>query len=321
MANSALQLRRSLSDEQLAKCSFDWDSREKENWHFVPDSDVNQGTGRRGLRIDTMGEASQLYTHGLLNAALSHRGYLTATSVMALEKVLADIEKNPERRDPGRYYISIFGEPAATGTWAWRCEGHHLSINVTIKEGTMMAVTPTFFGTNPAEVRQGPHTGMQVLGELERMAKAVVGSLDDQQRQLAIVSPTAIGEVVTGNQSAVDRQTLLPAKGVRGDQLTAEQRGKLVQLVEQYTGWYRPEVVERTTHAKQLRSPESWHFAWFGSTEPGRPYYFRVQSDAFVLECANVQNNANHIHAVWRDFDGDFGRDLLGEHYRESHAQ
>ncbi len=310
----------SLSDSQQAAAMFDFGDRERENWHFVPDGNINNGNGRNGLRLDTTGEATQLYAHALLNSALSHRGYLTATSIMALEQVLAELEGNAERRDPGRYYISIFGEPTASGTWAWRCEGHHLSINVTIKSGKMLAVTPTFFGTNPGRVQQGPHSGMEVLGELEQMAFALAGSLTAEQRSIAVVSDRAIGELVTNDNRAVDRKTLLPAQGIAGSALDDQQQQKLIQLVEQYTGWYRPEIVEKTSHAAELREVADWHFAWFGSTDPGKPHYFRVQSASFVLECANVQNNANHVHAVWRDFDGDFGRDLLGEHYRDEHA-
>ncbi len=320
MASAAKSFVASLSDAQQAEAVFEFSDRERVNWHFVPDGNVNQGNGRNGLRLDTTGEATQLYAHGLLNSALSHRGYLTATSIMALEQVLAELEKNAERRDPGRYYISIFGQPTPHGTWAWRCEGHHLSINVTIKEGKMMAVTPTFFGTNPGKVQHGPHTGMEVLGELEQMAFALVDSLNAEQRSAAVVSSQAIGEIVTNDNSLVDRKTLLPAQGIAGSKLTPEQQQILVKLVEQYTGWYRAEVVEKTTHAAELRRADEWHFAWFGSSEPGKPHYFRVQSASFVLECANVQNNANHVHAVWRDFDGDFGRDLLGEHYRDDHA-
>lgn len=60
-------------------------------------------------------------------------------------------------------------------------------------------------------------------------------------------------------------------------------------------------------------------FAWMGGTEKGDPHYYRVQGPTFLLEYANTQNDANHVHAVWRDFDGDFGRDLLREHYQAHH--
>ena len=55
-------------------------------------------------------------------------------------------------------------------------------------------------------------------------------------------------------------------------------------------------------------------FAWAGGVESGEPHYYRVQGPTFLIEYDNTQNNANHIHSVWREFNGDFGRDLLREH-------
>jgi hypothetical protein len=60
-------------------------------------------------------------------------------------------------------------------------------------------------------------------------------------------------------------------------------------------------------------------FGWAGSTKAGKPHYYRIQGKSFLVEFDNVQNGANHIHTVWRDFNGDFGRDLIKEHYEHSH--
>jgi hypothetical protein len=55
-------------------------------------------------------------------------------------------------------------------------------------------------------------------------------------------------------------------------------------------------------------------FAWAGEIERGRKHYYRVQGPTFLIEYDNTQNDGNHIHSVWRDFNGDFGQDLLREH-------
>ena len=60
-------------------------------------------------------------------------------------------------------------------------------------------------------------------------------------------------------------------------------------------------------------------FARAGGEQPGQGHYYRIQSPYFLVELDNTQDHANHIHSVWRDFAGDFGRDLLGEHYQTSH--
>ncbi len=319
MATAATRLLASLPAEQQALAVFPLADSERTNWHFIPDFAIEPRHGRAGLRLDAMSDASQLYTHGLLNAALSHRGYLTATSIMALEKVLAELEQDAEKRDPGRYYLCIFGTPAATGTWAWRFEGHHMSLNITIRDGKMFSVTPTFFGSNPGEVRQGAHEGMQVLAPFEQLAFDLLATLTPAQTKLAVVSPAAPKEVLTSDQPQVDRQTLLPQVGLPSTEMTPAQQKLLLTLVQTYAAAYRPEILAKTTHAQQLDDPSGWTFAWYGATAKGGGHYYRIQSATFVLEFANVQNNANHIHAVWRDFDGDFGRDLLGEHFREGH--
>lgn len=61
------------------------------------------------------------------------------------------------------------------------------------------------------------------------------------------------------------------------------------------------------------------YFAWAGGIQKGEPHYYRIQTPAFLIEYDDTQNNANHIHSVWRDFDGDFGGDLLAQHYEASH--
>jgi hypothetical protein len=61
------------------------------------------------------------------------------------------------------------------------------------------------------------------------------------------------------------------------------------------------------------------YFAWAGGFEHGLPHYYRIQGPTFLIEYDNIQNNANHIHSVWRDFSGDFGADLLAEHYQGAH--
>ena len=60
-------------------------------------------------------------------------------------------------------------------------------------------------------------------------------------------------------------------------------------------------------------------FAWVGSAEVGEAHYYRIQGPNFLIEYDNIQNGANHIHAAWRDFDGDFGRDIIWEHHKHSH--
>ena len=114
-------------------------------------------------------------------SALAERGAARAETIITLENVLREIEKDPVRRDPSLYYVTIFGDPAKT-PWGWRFEGHHLSLNFTIFDAERVAITPSFFGTNPAEVREGPMKGTRVLAEEEDLGLELVNSLDAAQR-------------------------------------------------------------------------------------------------------------------------------------------
>jgi hypothetical protein len=219
------------------------------------------------------------------------------------------------------YYVTLFGEPASDGTWGWRFEGHHLSVNFTIVQGKLYSVTPTFFGANPAVVKEGPRKGLQTLKVEEQLARELVTSLSPDQRQTAILSNEAPEDIITSDDREVERGTFTRAPGIGASELNDEQREILVHLIRAYAEKFRPEIVEQIAQRSGLFDLSQTHFAWAGGLEPGQGHYYRVQTPTFLFEYDNTQNNANHVHAVWRDFDGDFGADLLREHYEEAHAQ
>jgi hypothetical protein len=102
--------------------------------------------------------------------------------------------------------------------------------------------------------------------------------------------------------------------------MTAPQQQMLSQLIQLYLDQVPPEHAAQ--RLKQLKE-EEWpavRFGWAGETELGKPHYYRIQGRTFLIEFDNTQNDANHIHVVWRDFDGDFGRDLLREHQATHHS-
>jgi hypothetical protein len=311
MAAAADAFLNSLEPAQQRMARFSFDDPERFDWHYVPRS-------RGGLPLKAMDANQRRLARLLLEAGLSDRGYWKATTIMALEKVLDEIETGGWLdRDPQKYYFSIFGRPAPEGTWAWRVEGHHLSLNITVVEGRLLADAPRFLGANPAEVRDGALAGTRVLQKEEELARALVVSLDDGQRARAVFSTRAFRDIVTGTDATVDP---LAPRGIPAARLTAAQRDNLYALIEVYAA-AMPDDVARQRMARVEKTPmEALYFGWAGSLAPGEPHYYRIQAPDFVIEYDNVQNKANHIHTVWRDFHGDFGRDLLREHYREAHG-
>jgi hypothetical protein len=262
--------------------------------------------------LEEMSAAQRERAHDLLRAGLSQRGYLTANQVMELEDVLQALEGGGRlARDRDQYLFSIFGTPSTDGTWGWRFEGHHISLHFTIVGGATAVGSPAFVGANPAEVREGPQRGRRVLGDREDAARALVQSLDDARLERALIAVEAPRDILTGN--AVEVDPLSPV-GIEASALTAEQRGLLMELIDVYIGLMADDIAGQRMQRLMTSDTGRITFAWAGSIEPGEPHYYRVQGPTFLVEYDNTQNEANHIHSVWRDFDGDFGRDLLREH-------
>ena len=308
MVTAAERFLASLTPEQRQQATFPFDSPERLRWHFVPQFE------RNGLTLKAMTEPQRKAALDLLRTGLSERGYTTYTQIMQLESILKVLEngRGPVR-DPEGYRFSVFGTPSAKGTWGWRVEFHHVSLHFSIVNGTAIASTPSFAGANPAEVRDGPQKGQRTLAMLEDTARALVAALDQNQRKTAIFNSAALNDIVTGN--ALDIDPLSP-EGVKASAMTPAQRDMLMKIVDAYAGLMAPDIAaDRLTKIK-IAGLDNVAFAWAGSIERGQKHYYRVQGPTFLIEFDNSQNDGNHVHSIWRDFNGDFGRDILREHLK-----
>ena len=314
MAAAAKGFLDNLTDEQKAKAVYKLTDAERENWIFVPQPFEGEGM-RKGITIKEMRPDQRHLAYALLSTGLSHRGYTTALQIMSLEQVLWELENHAPKRDTEMYYITIFGEPGSK-SWGWRFEGHHLSMNFTVADGKVISGTPNFFASNPGEIRVGPRTGLRVLAGEEDVARNLVKSLSDEQKKKAIIGTAAPEDILTKNESKI---TPLEVAGIPFGELDEAQAKNLRQLIDVYVQRIRPEVAADELAAIEKAGMDKIVFAWMGGIEKGQGHYYRVQGPTFLLEYANTQNDANHVHAVWRDFDGDFGRDLLREHYQAGH--
>src|SRR5258708_3720648 len=299
----------SLTPEQRALATFQFQDEQRFDWHFIPKP-------RKGLPLRAMTPAQKHLAQALLSAGLSQRGYIKASTIMSLEEVLRVMEKDDgERRNPEGYFFSIFGEPSESGTWGYRVEGHHVSLNFTLVKGKVIGA-PTFFGANPAEVREGPRKGLRVLGREEDLGRAVITSLDPSQKKIAIVDKEAYKDILT---MASRKAALAGApSGLAVSRMNANQKQLLTDLLDEYC-YNLPETLAQARLDQIKKAGDNLYFASAGSEQPGGPHYYRIQSPAFLIEYDDTQDNANHIHSVWRDFNGDFGLDLLQQHYQSSH--
>ena len=309
MTKAANQFLDALTDEQKKQVMFTFEDAERENWFFTP-------VPRKGLAMRDMTVAQQHLATALLSAGLSQQGFIKAQTIMSMEDVLRIMEKDDgERRNPGKYYVSIFGTPTDKATWGYRVEGHHLSQNYTVANGKVIDA-PSFFGSNPGEVREGPRKGVRLLGMEEDMGRGLLNALDAGQKKTAIITTDAYKEILTSNMK---RATLegKPA-GLPLSKMSKPQAQMLMDLLDVYASNVPDQLAEaRMSQVKQ--AGRDLYFAWAGVAERGGPHYYRIQSPTFLVEYDNTQNNNNHVHTVWRDFTNDFGQDLMKQHYDTNH--
>ncbi len=314
MSKAAAQFLDGLSADQRAKAALPFDGEERLRWHFIP----NEMFPRKGLMIKDMNETQRRLAHDLLRTGLSARGYNKITSIIELEDILKAIETGGKMaRNKEEYLFSVFGTPGTKGAWGWRVEGHHISLRFTIADGAVsrnLSSTPMFLGANPAEVRDGDKKGLRVLGDEEDAARALVMALSSDQQKQAIINAVAPTDILTMNKNDI---APLPDQGVTFASLQPAQQALLRRLIEVYTSTMEADVAAERLAKITAAGMDTVRFAWAGETEKGKKHYYRIQGPTFLVEYDNTQNNGNHIHSVWRDFNGDFGRDLLREHLKQ----
>src|SRR5688572_28746901 len=259
MAAAANKFLAALSGEQKSKVSFEFKDNERVNWHYIP-------RDRKGLPFADMNSEQQRLAHALIQSAMSHHGYTKATNIISLESVLQELEGVGRRftRDPALYYISVFGKPDPKGTWGWRLEGHHLAVNMTVIEGKLVTGTPSFFGANPAEVRQGPRKGLRILAEEEDLARELIKSLSPENRKAAIFTETALKEIVTEAKRKVEP---LEKTGIEAGKLSREQKDMLLKVIKLYVERYRPELAKDDLAKIMKAGVDKVQFAWAGGIE------------------------------------------------------
>jgi hypothetical protein len=297
-----------LDEGQKTKALLPYAAAERVTWQFIP------LPTRKGLPMMEMRPEQQKAALGLLRAAVSRTGYDKATKIMSLENVLRKLEgpTSHERRNPEKYYFTIYGKPGAAEHWGLSIEGHHLSLNFVMQGEQVVDSTPQFFATNPAELKdnygEGFEKGLRVLREEETLAFELLGSLVAAQKATAML-PGETPKEIRGANEPQPPQT--PAVGVMAASLSAEQQQTLKKLLTAYTDKMRPEVAAARWQLIDRAGFDKVAFAWSGADKPSVGHYYRVQGPTFVVEFINVQadaagNPANHIHCVWRDLEGDF---------------
>ena len=308
--NPAVAFLNALNKEQKSIAMLDFNDPLKEKWHFLPHSMFT----REGISLKELEPHQKKLLFHLLETSLSESGYNKTRKIMNLENVLAEISGDPVYRDSEKYYASFYGNPETDDIWAWSFEGHHISLNFTIS-GEKTAVTPRFFGSNPATITTGTRKGDRTLAKEDDYGIDLVNALDDKQKQKAIFKTEPFKDIVTKNKTKVES---LDSVGISFENLNKKQQELLLKLINIHIETMPKKLASIRMKNIKKENLNNIYFGWAGATQVDKPHYYRIQGKSFLVEFDNLQNNAKHIHVVWRDFNGDFGRDLIQEHYNKT---
>lgn len=326
---------------------------DRTRWFYTP-------TDHGGLTFHEQRPAQHRLVMRLVASGLSEAGYTTVATLLGLENVLDRAEGfsvnwgRERTRDPGMYYLRVFGDPGGRRPWAWRFGGHHVSINHLVVDGRVVASTPCFLGADPAASPLLGGAALRPLGTSEDLARELVRSLHPELAARVVLLPRAPNDVVAGNSTTIEDRVvrrgelwrpgshvpdraeqpvtgldgadqralaLTPApSGVPAGELDAGQRQLLRALLSTYLDRV-PEGLSPLTRYDDPAALDAVHLAWAGSTTAGEPHYYRLQGPRLLIEWTNVHRGANHAHAVWRDPETDFGGDVLAAHHAAHHAR
>ncbi|MGF1476434.1 MAG: DUF3500 domain-containing protein [Geminicoccaceae bacterium] len=294
-----------LAPQARSRLLLDYEDPRRRDWHYVPRQ-------RPGLALSAMGPACRDRLWRLLTVFLSEDGVAKARNVLAVERILGQIEKRPEYRDPENYALVVFGRPNGNAPWSFRFEGHHLSLNVSVTSDGDLAVTPCFFGSNPAVLPAGhDHRPQEMMASERSLAFELIRDLSDEERSRTLLRSDTFGDILTGP----GRERSLGAKeGIDATALSDGQRDLLDRLVVSFTRHLEPTLAERARSFGQDLA-----FAWAGALSDTAPHYFRISGPRMVIEYDNTQDGANHVHTVWHDPVELFGDDRLKHHHETDH--
>ena len=313
---STLDFLSSLNSNQKKKVTFEFDStNERYEWNYTP-------VDRNGLLMSEMNQKQVNLLLNIMEKCYSPSGYKTAIEIIDLEKILGEWEsilnhKSRFVRDPKRYWVRVFGDPnKSLNPFSVRVGGHHIGLIATVVD-QKVSTLPLFFGANPSEIKHGENKGTKTLLEEEEWARNLVSDIGNEYKEKIIFSPIAPDDILTASFSNI-RDISIPT-GISFKELPDGSRQELVNLIKHYIFRSNNETAENYWDQIKAQSFDSVNFSWAGSLNPGEGHYYSIKHQRFLIEYDNTQNNANHIHSVLRDFNGDYGLDILGDHYKANH--
>lgn len=305
-----VQFENSLSDSQHSEAILELSNGSREFWSYLPGAMMP----RPGVRLDALNDTQRTLVFELLKVSLSDLGYQEVRQIISLESLLAEMEDNPEFRDPLKYSIVFYGHPIKDDVWSWIFQGHHLVLNFT-NVGEELSMSPRFLGASPMHVHDGPLKGQRTLSAEMDRAFDLLESLDEAQIDKAIIREEAFLDIVSGTAIEVAQ---FEKAGLAAFEMSTPQKAILKELIYAYLDILPMDIAVKRMERLGSNSFDEIVFGWAGSIQKDEPYYYRIQGMDFLIEFDCVFGDINHVHTVWRDFKNDFGRDLIKAHRLEN---
>lgn len=284
---------------------FDFEDKDRFRWSNLPIFLHS----RKGVALEDMTDAQKRATQLLLQSVLSESGYLKVNWVLWLderrkEEMVLEGSDVYEHYGHNKYWVSLFGIPSVTQPWSWRIEGHHLSLNVSYRNG-MIQVTPFFIGAHPTVVLDGPFAGFEAMHLETKYGRQLYESFTEEQRKIAVIQDEAYDDILTRTGK---EKYLKKRQGISVAELSAEQRDIVWDILKTYLGNFKYEIAARYW---QKEMDTKVHIAWAGTGRYENGIYFRLQHPDWVIEYDHRNKDIAHIHSVFYDLKYAFGRQEL----------
>jgi hypothetical protein len=306
MAETAQELISSLGPKKTADLVYTFENSSREHWHFFPN-----WSGRKGIPLSQFSKKQKVIIKEMLHLLLTSEAFQEQEKIRLIHGLRKDLSdpNNPMNL----YYLSLFGSPSTNRNWGWRFEGHHLSLNCTLVDGKLFSVTPSFWGSSPVRTNHWDGHEIEVFEDEQKLSLSLVESLTEGQKIKAELNRSN-GPRATPKVSREDFQN---DQGLPFSELNSKQQELLRRLIFAFAQKYRPEILDQVDQRKPIMDTNAIRFSYRPTSKPYISY-FRILSNEYLIEYDN--QGGNHIHAAWRDFDGDFGRDLIKQHLtKENH--
>ncbi|MEO8471594.1 MAG: DUF3500 domain-containing protein [Chryseolinea sp.] len=328
IVKSANSFLKSLSADQIKKTQYDFNDSLRFKWTNLPVGMVP----RPGIQYGELSDNSRIAFQEMLATFLTSQGYLKVSGIMMLDDILNVLyqmafdkgQMSAEQLNNIKnlqwkyenYFVSMWGQPGENDPWGFSFGGHHLALNLTMR-GKKISFTPLFIGTDPSQVMTSKYAGWRVLSKEEDYGFALLNFLSTKQKEKAVLSQETPKDIITNPNSS---QRITSFYGIPAKDFTPDQMAVFKMLIQEYLHNFEHSVAHGLFDKIEKTGYDKIYFAWIGGKERHTPHYYIVNGPDFLIEYDNVgfQNDGNHIHAILRQKDNDFGADMLKDHYLNS---